>query len=257
MPLYSYIIQLVSLLSIAYLASSFWLPETQILLWTTALLILLNYSLSLSNLFRQGSITVNLIILNVIQLALCLHLMIHKMLGNAHYAYTEPPRWYDWIELVAMHVLRAVDLLDIYDDRYAGKGPNEVISFLHPFLVNRKIQTPNIRIHADNCTEQNKNKYVLWYITWLVTTGRLKHIELKFMIKGHTHSIVDGGIGQMKKELRRSDVFCLEHWSHVINQSASINRACVVNGDNVYDWKNGLCPYFKPFKDIRQFQDLK
>ncbi len=99
MPLYSYIIQLVSLLSIAYLASSFWLPETQILLWTTALLILLNYSLSLSNLFRQGSITVNLIILNVIQLALCLHLMIHKMLGNAHYAYTEPPRWYDWIEL--------------------------------------------------------------------------------------------------------------------------------------------------------------
>lgn len=141
-----------------------------------------------------------------------------------------------------------------YDEREAGKGSNEVISFLHQFLVNRKIQTPNIRIHADNCSGQNKNKYVLWYLTWLATTGRLKHIELKFMIKGHTHSIVDGGIGQMKKELRRSDVFCLEHWSHVINQSASTNRACVVNGDNVYDWKNGLCPYFKPFQDISQFQ---
>ncbi|MEK8020723.1 MAG: hypothetical protein VSS75_027970 [Candidatus Parabeggiatoa sp.] len=51
--MYSYIIQLVSLVSIAYLASRFWLPETQILLWTTALLILLNYSLSLSNLFKN------------------------------------------------------------------------------------------------------------------------------------------------------------------------------------------------------------
>ncbi len=141
-----------------------------------------------------------------------------------------------------------------YDEREAGKGPNEVISFLHQFLVNRKIQTPDIRIHADNCTGQNKNKYILWYLTWLVTTGRLRHIELKFMIKGHTHSIVDGGIGQMKKELRRSDVFCLEHWSHVINQSASANRAEAVNGDNVYDWKNGLRPYFKAFKGISQFQ---
>ncbi len=141
-----------------------------------------------------------------------------------------------------------------YDEREAGKGPNEVISFLHQFLVNRKIQTPHIRIHADNCTGQNKNKYVLWYLTWLVTTGRLRHIELKFMIKGHTHSIVDGGIGQTKRELRRSDVFCLEHWSHVINQSARTNRAEVVNGDNVYDWKNGLSTYFKPFKGISKFQ---
>ena len=89
------------------------------------------------------------------------------------------------------------------------------------------------------------------------TTGRCKHIELKFMIKGHTHSIVDGALSQMKKELRRSDVFCLDNFRHVINQSASTNRACVVNGDNVYDWKNGLCPYFKEWKDISQFQDLK
>ena len=47
-------------------------------------------------------------------------------------------------------------------------------------------------------------KYVIWYMIWLVSTGRVKRIELKFMIKGHTHFIVDSGIGHTKRELRVS-----------------------------------------------------
>ena len=141
-----------------------------------------------------------------------------------------------------------------YDEREAGKGANEVISFLHDFLATRKIQTPNIRIHADNCRGQNKNKYVMWYLIWLAATGRVKHVEIKFMIKGHTHFIVDSNIGHIKRELRRSDVFCLDHWTEVINRSADTNKAKVVNGGNVYDWKKGLHPYFKEFTGISKFQ---
>jgi len=141
-----------------------------------------------------------------------------------------------------------------YDEREAAKGANEVISFLHDFLVSREIQTPNIRIHADNCRGQNKNKYVMWYLIWLVSTGRAKRIELKFMIKGHTHFIVDSGIGHTKRELRRSNVFCLNHWAEVINRSATTNKAKVVTGNNVYDWKKGLRSYFKAFNGISKFQ---
>jgi len=141
-----------------------------------------------------------------------------------------------------------------YDEREAGKGANEVISFLHDFLVSRKIQTPNIRIHADNCRGQNKNKYVVWYLVWLAATGRVKRIELKCMIKGHTHFIVDSGIGHAKKELRRSDVFCLNHWAAVINRSATTHQARVVDASSVYDWKKALQPYFKAFDGISKFQ---
>ncbi len=141
-----------------------------------------------------------------------------------------------------------------YDEREAGKGSNEVISFLHHFLATRKIQTPNIRIHADNCRGQNKNKYVMWYLIWLAATGRVKHIELKFMIKGHTHFIVDSNIGHIKRELRQSNVFCLKHWEEVIRRSSVTNNAKVVNGNDVYDWKKGLSPYYKDFKGISQFQ---
>ena len=151
-------------------------------------------------------------------------------------------------------VLENTQVCYTYDEREAGKGSNEVISFLHRFLSNRKIQTPNIRIHADNCRGQNKNKYVIWYIVWLASTGRVRHIELKFMIKGHTHFIVDSGIGHTKRELRRSDVFCLEDWAKVIDRSASTNKAIIVDGNDVYDWKKGLRRYFKPLSGISKFQ---
>jgi hypothetical protein len=150
--------------------------------------------------------------------------------------------------------LENTQLCYTYDEREAGKGPNEVISFLHEFLATRKIKTPTIRIHADNCRGQNKNKYVIWYLIWLAATGRVRHIELKFMVKGHTHFIVDSGIGHTKRELRKSDVFCLAHWAKVINRSATTNKARVVDGNDVYDWKKALSPYFKAFNGITKFQ---
>jgi hypothetical protein len=151
-------------------------------------------------------------------------------------------------------VLENTQVCYTYDEREAGKGSNEVISFLHDFFSSREIQTPNIKIHADNCKGQNKNKYVIWYLQWLVATGRAKHIEFKFMIKGHTHCIVDSGIGHTKRELRRSDVFCLDHWAKVIDRSARTNKARVVDGNDVYDWKRELARYFKALVGISKFQ---
>lgn len=108
------IIETIIILSIVYLIMTFVLPETHLLLWLIASLIVINYGLSLTYLFLQGRITISMILLNLVQLALfCrLHLLIHDLLGAEHYFYTVAPRWYDWVELVAVHVLRAVDLLD-------------------------------------------------------------------------------------------------------------------------------------------------
>jgi hypothetical protein len=114
MPFKKNAIEAVTLLSIVYLVTTFILPETQILLWLMALLIVFNYGLSLTYLFHQGKITINITFLNIVQLALfCrLHILIYDLLGAGHYSYALPPDWFDWIELVAVHVLRAVDLLD-------------------------------------------------------------------------------------------------------------------------------------------------
>jgi HEAT repeat protein len=110
-----YLTEFLIFFSTAYLIISFVVQEVPLLFWITLLLLLINYIVSLAYLFRQGQINNRLIVLNLIQLLLfCrLHVLIYDILGAEHYIYTIEPRWYDWLELVAVHVLRAVDLLDI------------------------------------------------------------------------------------------------------------------------------------------------
>ncbi|EDN69458.1 HEAT domain containing protein [Beggiatoa sp. PS] len=110
----NHLIKIITLFSTIYLVANFFIPAIQHLLWLTALLIFINYALSLTYLFHQGKITVSLVILNVVQLGLFCHLhwLIYDGLGAEHYSYVLEPRWYDWVELVVVHVLRAVDLLD-------------------------------------------------------------------------------------------------------------------------------------------------
>lgn len=101
-------------LSAGYAGVTFWLGNYIILLCITILIIAFNFSVSLTHLLTRGKITSGIIILNVFQLLLfCqLHIQIHDILGATHYSYTLSPSWYDWAELVAVHALRAVDLLD-------------------------------------------------------------------------------------------------------------------------------------------------
>lgn len=101
----------------AYLMMTFLSWYNVILLCATILVILLNFSISLTCLFSRGKITSGIIILNLLQLFLfCgLFMQIHNVLGPGHYLYSRPPCWYDWIELMAVHALRAIDLLDVLE----------------------------------------------------------------------------------------------------------------------------------------------
>jgi len=74
------------------------------------------------------------------------------------------------------------------------------------------------------------------------------------MIKGHTHFIVDSGIGHVKKKLRKSNEFCLNHWAKVINSSSTANEVRLIDTSYVYDWKKALQSYFKPFDGISKLQ---
>ena len=54
-------------------------------------------------------------------------------------------------------------------------------------------------LHADNCSSQNKNCYVMQYLTWRILTGLNKKITLSFLIVGHTKFSRTGVSGCLNK----------------------------------------------------------
>jgi hypothetical protein len=149
----------------------------------------------------------------------------------------------------------------LYDEGEGAKGANYVISLLFHFLRHRTPEAAAIvmHLHADNCSGQNKNNLVMQFFVFLASLGLLRHVEMKFLIKGHTHCSVDGGHGMIKKVWRKHDVFTLEQAATVVeaaSPTAGIHRAVLVNARDFFDWERLLAAYFCKLPKILSFQQF-
>ena len=97
-----------------------------------------------------------------------------------------------------------------------GKGANCTISLLHHFLATHNLGEVSINLHADNCSGQNKNRYVMQYLAWRVLAGLNERIEISFMIVGHTKFAPDWCFGLFKQRFRRTKVGCLADIARVV-----------------------------------------
>lgn len=112
---------------------------------------------------------------------------------------------------------------------------------LHHVLESQKINNApgafsgHLRIHADNCAGQNKNRYVLWYLCWRVLIGLNNSIELCFLIAGHTKNVCDGAFGHVKRRLNQTDTHTPADMMSVTENSRSRTK-CVPSAH--VDWMN-------------------
>ena len=144
-----------------------------------------------------------------------------------------------------------------------SKGSNAVISFLHYFLENFGLGETDVNLHCDNCSGQNKNRFVLWYCAWRVSIGLHKTIRLNFLIPGHTKFAPDGCFGLLKQAFRRHAVSSLNEFQSVVNGSACTNSAQLVGTEDgtsnvpVGDWQDHLRPFYKPLPGIKGYQHFR
>ena len=66
---------------------------------------------------------------------------------------------------------------------------------------------PHLFLQMDNCFRENKNVYVLGYLSWLVERGVFEKVELSFLPVGHTHEDIDQvktweGVGNVHHDKR-------------------------------------------------------
>lgn len=153
-------------------------------------------------------------------------------------------------------VPRQVNFL-IDEAHLISKGSNAVVSYLHYFFQHYGLGETNANLHCDNCSGQNKNRFVLWYCAWRVANGLHKSITLNFLVVGHTKFAPDWCFGLLKQAFRRHAVSSLSEMASVVNGSASVNQSQIVGLEDgtsmvpVGDWQNHLRPYFRAFSGIK------
>ena len=100
-----------------------------------------------------------------------------------------------------------------------SKGANNVISYLETFFANFGLGKSVAHLHCDNCSRQNKNKFMIWYFLWRVCTEKHDKITLNFLITGYTKFAPDWCFGLLKQTFRRTPVSCLSDMVSDVNSS--------------------------------------
>ena len=110
----------------------------------------------------------------------------------------------------------------------AGKGGNIIISLLHHFLSVHSFGETSVHFHADNCTGQNKNRYLMSYLMWRVMTGLHEEVKISFLPVGHTKFSPDWCFGLLKRKYRKMRIGCLDDIVKAVNESGNPNTAQLV-----------------------------
>ena len=134
-------------------------------------------------------------------------------------------------------------------------GPNTVISMLHHQLLHITKEKV-VRMHANNCVGQNKNKTVMAYLCWRTITGLSDEMSLSFMRVGHTRCSVDAKFGRLKQSYRKSDVDTMDDVVRSVAESCAANiplRFCW----EWFKWDEFLSASFKAIPGIRQHQHFR
>ena len=115
-------------------------------------------------------------------------------------------------------------------DNAKSHGPNNVISVLHHYLEST-VNSATLHLHCDNCVGQNKNKSVMAYLAWRILVVKEESITASFMVVGHTHCAVDGGLGLAKKKFRASDTETYDQLASLVLASAAPKMCILYHGN--------------------------
>lgn len=134
----------------------------------------------------------------------------------------------------------------IPESAVTGKGANQVVSYLHDFLLNHALGEKHGFFHGDNCCAQNKNNILMGYFLWRVLNNFHESITMSFLPVGHTKFSPDPAFGIFKSKFRRSDVNNLDELINVVVDStpdSKLNNAKLVGDVSgnvfvpVYNWQ--------------------
>ena len=121
-------------------------------------------------------------------------------------------------------------------------GANHIVETLHRYLTMRKAFSTIPRIlylQLDNCSRENKNRYLLGYVECLLRWNIFDEIEVGFLPVGHTHEDIDQAFSCTAERLRSCDAVTLEDLHEEVRKAYNAYTT-VTHMRNIVNW-SGLC----------------
>lgn len=114
--------------------------------------------------------------------------------------------------------------MHLYSEHFAGKGSNEVASCLLSYIEKLDAGVRRLKIFADNCFAQNKNRVLFVVLQSVVVRGRLESIEINYPVPGHSRLPCDRAFALIEKKRRRLDrVSVPSQWTKLVRDAKSEN----------------------------------
>lgn len=136
-------------------------------------------------------------------------------------------------------VLRKQGYCYIWDETEAMKGANEIATSLLMFII-YKVTVDGVTeflFWSDNCSGQNKNKYLFAMYSWACAKLNIK-ITHRYMETGHTMNECDSVHARIEKAARYEDCFVPMDWVEIIIKAKETGNQYEVNlmGKEVLDF---------------------
>lgn len=90
-----------------------------------------------------------------------------------------------------------------------------------------------VRIQLDNTAKQNKNKYMVGWMHWLVAMRTFDEIDLHFFPVGHTHADVDQMFSRLSVRLRHHDSRSRQELLYNVREGFHIPGLPDVHGEHI------------------------
>ena len=99
-----------------------------------------------------------------------------------------------------------------------------------------------LHLQLDNTVGENKCVIMFVFAGWLVQMRYVKRVRIFFLMKGHTHVIIDQAFGAITKHLRCQNVYTvqqmIQYIADVLSRSSKYSGRKVQRLHHLFDWSS-------------------
>lgn len=142
----------------------------------------------------------------------------------------------------------------LYDECDGGKTADEIITILSSVIQGSSVgSNDHLILYADNCSGQNKNRYLVAFMVALLLKKVCASVRMKFLVVGHTHNNCDRAFGYCEKRFRKNQI---HHPTDALSVLQGIKGMQSKLIDSFRDYRSVCDTHLKDVKGIHDAAEL-